>query len=468
MRRPSPLTLLYAVGLFFSDLVAFGLAMRLAHALRVLNDPLAAAIVGPFAAMELAQVVYAGSLILVVFLERLYLPRRGSSRVDSLFSVFVAVSKSMLLGIALCAVLQIAVTPPRMMLLYMWLLGTLSIWVGRMLIDSVVRWLRSRGLDQERVLIVGSDEPAQIVLDKIRHAPELGYRVVGFADLDDHAALAGSAPLLGTLTDIAALLRTHDIGEVIIAQPALLHQQTLDIVSVCARERVNVKLVPDVLQIMSTEVTTSDLTGLPLMRVRDIALRGWNLAAKRAMDLVLSLFALVLLSPLMMLVALFVKLTSPQGPVFYTQERVGLDGRPFQLIKFRSMRTDAEVDSGPVWTSPDDQRRTWVGTLIRRFSVDELPQLVNVIVGEMSLVGPRPERPHFVEQFKRIIPRYSERHNEKAGMTGWAQVNGLRGQTSIDERTKYDIFYVEHWSLTFDVKILLRTIGTVIRDRNAY
>jgi exopolysaccharide biosynthesis polyprenyl glycosylphosphotransferase len=305
-------------------------------------------------------------------------------------------------------------------------------------------------------------------LDKIRGVPQLGYKVVGFVDVDDPGAVPTSLPLLGTLSDVVPLLSKHDIGEVIIAQPSLTHQQTLDLVSACARQRVNVKVVPDVLQIMSSEVSTSDLTGLPMMRVRDITLRGWNLALKRTMDLSLSAIGLVLLSPFLMLVALFVKLTSPAGPVFYTQERVGLDGRPFHLIKFRSMRVDAEAETGPIWAQPNDERRTWIGSFIRRFSVDELPQLVNVLVGEMSLVGPRPERPHFVEQFRRIIPRYAERHNEKAGMTGWAQVNGLRGQTSIDERTKYDIFYVEHWSLAFDIKILLKTLAAVIRDRNAY
>jgi lipopolysaccharide/colanic/teichoic acid biosynthesis glycosyltransferase len=166
--------------------------------------------------------------------------------------------------------------------------------------------------------------------------------------------------------------------------------------------------------------------------------------------------------------ALLVKLTSPRGSVLYVQERVGLDDKPFYMIKFRSMRPDAEVESGPVWTVPNDPRRTPLGEIIRRFSLDEFPQLINVLLGEMSLVGPRPERPEFVAQFANRVPRYRERHMEKAGMTGWAQVNGLRGQTSIVERTEYDLFYVETWSLAFDVKILLKTLAAVIRDRNAY
>jgi len=199
-----------------------------------------------------------------------------------------------------------------------------------------------------------------------------------------------------------------------------------------------------------------------------VALRGWKLAVKRTMDVVVSALLLVLLSPFLMLLALLIKLES-KGPVFYTQVRVGLDGRPFEMIKFRSMRVDAEQDTGPVWATEDDPRRTRLGAFLRKTSLDELPQLINVLVGDMSLVGPRPERPVFVDQFRQVVPRYMERHKEKAGMTGWAQVNGLRGDTSIVERTKYDLYYIENWSLLFDLKILLRQFVNVFRkDRNAY
>jgi exopolysaccharide biosynthesis polyprenyl glycosylphosphotransferase len=219
---------------------------------------------------------------------------------------------------------------------------------------------------------------------------------------------------------------------------------------------------------MAREVETSELTGLPLMRVRDVALRGWTRFLKRALDVAVSWSALVLLSPFLLLLAFLVKLTSPHGPILHVQERVGLDGRPFFMLKFRSMRPDAEADTGPVWAVPNDPRRTRIGAFIRRFSLDEFPQLINVLLGEMSLVGPRPERPEFVAQFAGMVPRYAERHMEKAGMTGWAQVNGLRGQTSVLERTEYDLFYIETWSLAFDIKILLKTLAAVIRDRNAY
>jgi exopolysaccharide biosynthesis polyprenyl glycosylphosphotransferase len=223
-----------------------------------------------------------------------------------------------------------------------------------------------------------------------------------------------------------------------------------------------------VFHLVVREVGVSELSGLPMLRVRDVNLRGWNLLVKRVLDIVLSAVLLILLSPVMILVAIAVKLTSPGGPVFFIQERVGVDGRRFACVKFRSMHVDAEAKTGPVWALPGDQRTTTLGAWLRRYSVDELPQLVNVLLGDMSLVGPRPERPYFVEQFRQFIPRYEKRHQEKAGVTGWAQVNGLRGQAPIEERTMYDLFYVEHWSPAFDLKILIQTVAAVIRGRNAY
>jgi len=219
---------------------------------------------------------------------------------------------------------------------------------------------------------------------------------------------------------------------------------------------------------MAGGLTVDDLNGMPLLSVRDVALRGWKLSLKRAMDVVGAFAGLVALSPFMTLTALLIKLESP-GPVFFCQERMGLDGHPFPMIKFRSMRADAEKH-GPGWTTENDPRVTRMGRFMRRTNWDEIPQLINVFWGHMSLVGPRPEQPYYVQKFREFIPRYMERHREKAGMTGWAQVNGLRGDTSILERTKYDLWYVENWSLWLDVKIVLRTMIQTFfgRNRNAY
>ncbi|MBA3533140.1 MAG: exopolysaccharide biosynthesis polyprenyl glycosylphosphotransferase [Ardenticatenales bacterium] len=225
------------------------------------------------------------------------------------------------------------------------------------------------------------------------------------------------------------------------------------------------KVFPDLFQFMAGEMTIGDLNGLPLLTVRDIALQGWKLGVKRLVDMLLSGMALVALSPLMLLIAILIKLESP-GAVFFTQERMGLDARPFRLIKFRSMRQDAERHA--TWTTENDPRVTRLGRFIRKTSIDELPQFINVLLGEMSIVGPRPEQPQYVEQFQQSIPRYMDRHREKAGITGWAQVNGLRGDTSIYERTKYDLWYIENWSLTLDFKIMLRTAVKMLFDRSAY
>ncbi len=226
-------------------------------------------------------------------------------------------------------------------------------------------------------------------------------------------------------------------------------------------------MVPDMLELMTSRIRIQEIEGIPFIKLKDIPMTTWNRVLKRGFDAVISTIAIIVTIPLMALIAFIIKLTSP-GPVFYIQERVGLDGVSFFLFKFRSMRVDAEKSTGPVRNTKENSRATTIGKILRRTSLDELPQLFNVFLGQMSIVGPRPERPFFVEQFKSEIPKYLERHRVKTGMTGWAQVNGLRGDAPIDERTKYDIYYVENWSLVFDIKIILKTIRAVIFAKDAY
>jgi len=313
---------------------------------------------------------------------------------------------------------------------------------------------------------VGTGDVGRMIVQKIQSNPGLGYEVAGFVTTDGQNEMPLGAPVLGQAGDLAPIINEHQVDEVIIALPEATHQEILMLISECERGKVTIKVFPDVFQIMASQVSIGDLGGLPLLTVRDIALRGWRRMAKRLMDIVGAACVLILLSPLMMLMAVLIKLDS-RGPVFYAQERMGLDARPFQMLKLRSMRQDAEV-SGPGWTVKDDPRATRLGRLIRRVNVDELPQLINVLVGEMSLVGPRPERPVYVNQFRRSIPRYMDRHWEKGGITGWAAVNGLRGDTSIAERIKYDLWYIENWSLLLDIKILVRTLFNIFRSPNAY
>jgi len=227
-----------------------------------------------------------------------------------------------------------------------------------------------------------------------------------------------------------------------------------------------VRLVPDLRHAFRLNPSVEDFDGMPVVLVTDSPEQGWNAVLKRSFDLVCSAFGLVVTAPLMLTLAVLVKLDSP-GPVFYTQERVGLNGRRFRMIKFRSMRADAE-SQGAGWTTKDDPRRTRLGEVMRRLSLDELPQLWNVLVGDMSLVGPRPERPVYVDQFRASIPRYMLRHHVRAGLTGWAQVNGLRGDTPLERRIEYDLYYVKNWSLALDVRIILMTFARVFRDASAY
>jgi exopolysaccharide biosynthesis polyprenyl glycosylphosphotransferase len=423
-----------------------------------------------YAGMLLIQ---AASIVIVFFFYRLYHQRRAVSRVDELYAVFGAVSIGAMMSVAITAltfknsVLDLDFS--RAMIIYAWLLTIALVTLGRLIHNWVLGRARAAGWGRDRVLIVGTGEVAQMILQKIQWSPWLAYEIVGLV-----AKNGGNHPpesvlgeqVLGFTEDLPRLIDEHGVNEVIIALPEASHQETLNIIALCDRSTISVKVFPDVFQFIAGQVGIDDLGGLPLLSVRDVALRGWKLTVKRGVDVVGSMAAMVLLSPLMLLVAVLIKLESP-GPVFYVQERMGLDAHPFSMLKFRSMRQDAE-QNGPGWTRPNDPRRTRLGALMRRLNIDELPQFINVLIGDMSLVGPRAERPVYVDQFRKSIPRYMDRHREKAGITGWAQVNGLRGDTSITERTKYDLWYIENWSLLLDFKILIRTVLQFFSDRNAY
>jgi len=475
--------LLFTISLVVLDIADIAWAFYLAYRLRQwIKWPAPPLNIGPFHNYVGMMVVQVLAMLVVFFFYRLYHRPRALSSIDEFYSLFGAVSVGTILAIALSSLTfknsALELDYSRGMILYAWVLTIVLAGIGRFAHGRVQQALQARGLGGARVLIVGTGEVGQMILQKILYLPGLGYEVMGFVDGDDPSTVSEAAsehrlenvmgvPVLGRIGDIPSLIDGHSIDEVIVALPEASHEEILTIISLCERGKVSIKIYPDVFQIIAAQVSIDDLGGLPLLTVRDIALRGWRLTLKRVVDLIGSAIGLVVLSPLMLLVAALVKLDS-QGPVFYAQVRMGLDAKPFWMIKFRSMRTDAEAETGPVWATEDDPRRTRLGAFIRRFSIDEWPQFINVLLGEMSLVGPRPERPVFVEQFKRSIPRYMDRHREKAGLAGWAQVNGLRGDTSIAERTKYDLWYIENWSLLLDFKIILKTIFNAFTSRNAY
>jgi exopolysaccharide biosynthesis polyprenyl glycosylphosphotransferase len=355
----------------------------------------------------------------------------------------------------------------RGMVVYAWLLTVILVSVGRLVYGAVAGVLRARGIGEERVLIVGAGDAGQQMVRRAQTSPRLGYRILGFVDDLPGVDRIRGAPLLGAFDDLGAIIDRYDITEVIIARPDADQHELLELIDGCLDRQITIQIFPSAFQIMASEVHLADLNGLPLLTVRDTALRGWRLSLKRAVDVLVASVMLVLVSPLMLLLAVLIRLDSP-GAVFYVQERMGLDARPFPMLKFRTMHANAEAETGPVWATADDPRKTRLGAFLRRTSLDELPQFINVLLGDMSIVGPRPERPVFVREFQQEIPRYIHRHREKAGITGWAQVNGLRGDTSIEERTKYDLWYTEHWSLWLDFKIMLKTLLQAIHDPNAY
>jgi exopolysaccharide biosynthesis polyprenyl glycosylphosphotransferase len=463
---------LFTFMLLVSDLVMIALAFVLAYWLRrsvAFPPPVNIAPFSDYVAMMVIQLI---TMVAVYFFARLYDVKRTMPGLDEFYRIFAATSVGVIATIAFTAFLfknsTLELDFPRVMVVYAWFLTVVLVTAGRTALILLRNLLRRRGLWVDRLLIVGTEDVGRMILQKTRQMPRLGYTVVGFVDGDtENGQEIMGVPVLGGVEDLPDLIERHDIDEVIIGRPDLSHQEMLALISRCESGQVGIKIFPDLFQIIATELSIGDLGGLPLLMVRDVALRGWRLTLKRGVDLVGSAAALVVLSPVLVMTALGIKLDS-RGPAFYAQERMGLDARSFWCLKFRSMRTDAEKD-GPGWTTENDPRVTRLGRFMRRFSIDELPQLINVLMGEMSLVGPRPERPVYVEQFRRSIPRYMDRHREKAGLTGWAQVNGLRGDTSIAERTKYDLWYIENWSLWLDFRIMLRTLADIVgRNRGAY
>lgn len=462
------------LSLFLTDALALVLAFLGAYQLRDITGHVGAASQPPRETSALLIAIATGVILAVFAVSGHYRRQRAASRMDQAYRIVSQVALGLLLAIATTSlVVGRDFVYSRQMVVYGWVFAIVAVTAGRFVHTSVVGALRARGVASDRLLIVGAGQTGRLVLDKVRRSPQLGYQVLGFVrhappgeDLDGEV---DGAPVLGLTSDLARIAEEQTADEIIIALAGVPHEEILEMVYAVTDLPVSVRVYPESFRLLTSDsLSIGDLNGLPTVSVRRIGLRRFDRAIKRAMDIVVSATVLVLFAPLMLLIALVVKLTSP-GPVFFAQERVGQDGRAFQLLKFRSMPVDAEKESGPVWAVRDDPRPTRFGRVLRRYSLDELPQFINVLLGEMSVVGPRPERPYFVEQFSQMIPAYMARHHEKSGVTGWAQVNGLRGDTSIEERTRYDLYYVENWSILFDLKIMVKTIFHIFRaDSNAY
>jgi Undecaprenyl-phosphate glucose phosphotransferase len=356
----------------------------------------------------------------------------------------------------------------RVVMVYFGLLGCFFLVFFRLAIRNALRALRKNGFHQRRVLIIGEGEWVETVIHKLNRFPELGFQVVGvLVNAPSQSTLVGGKEVLGHFMDVGKIVKSHQIEQIFIALPRSESSELDHILNAIKDEPVDIQLVPFVMDFITLGCEVEDFDGIPLVSLNDSPLYGWGAFLKRITDVLFSILLIIVLSPILLILGIFVRLSS-KGPIFFTQERMGLDGQTFQMYKFRSMKMDAETKSGAVWATENDSRRTWFGMFLRTTSLDELPQLWNVLKGNMTLVGPRPERPVFVEQFKREIPNYMLRHKVKAGMTGWAQVNGWRGNTSLRKRIEFDLYYIKHWSYLFDLKILLLTLWRGFINKNAY
>jgi len=339
----------------------------------------------------------------------------------------------------------------------------------RNLIRQVLHCMRGKGYNQKHVLLIGYSRAAEGFIDRVRANPEWGYQVYGV--LDDNTKPGKEyqgVKVLGEISQLESILALNTLDEIAITLGLGEYAKLETIVASCEKSGVHTKFIPDYNNVIPTRPYTEDLQGLPVINIRNVPLNHpLNKGIKRTVDILGALVGIILFSPIMLVTAVLIKLTSP-GPLIYCQERVGLHNRPFKMYKFRSMEVQSPAAEKNKWTTPGDSRVTAIGRFIRKTSIDEMPQFFNVLRGEMSLVGPRPERPFFVERFKEEIPRYMIKHQVRPGMTGWAQVNGYRGDTSITKRIEHDLYYIENWTMGLDFKILFLTFFKGFINKNAY
>jgi Undecaprenyl-phosphate glucose phosphotransferase len=415
----------------------------------------------------------------VLYFHGLYQLKRGRSRIDEFFAILfsVLIASALLLGATLYVRVYYKYQPDvapmweysqGVMALFI-VLDVLALNAGRSALRAYLKRMWTAGYNVRRVLVAGAGELGQQVAQTILAHRELGFRLVGFVD-DAAPALKhrGGIPVLGTLDQATQVAAAHGADQLYVALPLDEHAKLLRLIKNVSNECVDIKVVPDLVQYATVKAVLEDLDGIPIISLSEVPLRGWNSMVKRVMDVVVGAAALLVLMPGFALVAVLIKWRGGRGPVLLRQERMTLDGKTFQIYKFRTMVHNAEENTGPIWASAEDPRRTSVGIWLRRFNLDEFPQLLNVVLGDMSLVGPRPERPPFVQQFREHIPQYMLRHRVKSGITGWAQVNGWRGNTSIEKRIEYDLYYIENWSLLLDVKILILTLFRGFGQKHAY
>ena len=400
--------------------------------------------------VELGDLVRAVAFVVVVLVVfPFFLPRDSAAQINPEHDNIREISRWVMVAFALSSIVVVA--------------------TARVLVRKILWELREHGRNLRYVLVVGAGKLGQQVVERIHRNPWTGFSVVGYVDdnPDRQGKMFFDVPVVGTTADLSSVIRENNVDQVFVALPFNEVQKLKPITDMLATEMVELRVVPDLTGLVSLNTQIGDFDGLPVVSIRESPLYGWNCVVKRGFDVVGSVAALAILAIPMMVIAILVKRTG-KGPVFYRQERMGLDGRTFEMLKFRTMRVGAESQTGAVWAKRDDPRRTRIGAFLRRTSLDEIPQFLNTLAGHMSIVGPRPERPVFIEEFKKSVPRYMLRHKMKAGITGWAQVNGWRGNTSLEKRIQYDLYYIENWSLWLDIRIMFLTIFSRKTYQDAY
>lgn len=401
--------------------------------------------------------------VLVIFsaLNGLYVRRNNTSYWQEFYRVILSVSTTILI-LVVTIFLSKTLFFSRLILAFTWIFAIALIIFGRICVGGLEKMMLWFGIGKRNIVIIGNGAINKLVVAELNGRKSAPYKIVGLIKTSDSAA-DSKYKIVGKLEDLNKIITDNQIDEIILTDTDLPEKQMVKIIQSCSDHQIDLKYVPDVVKMMTLNFQPDLVGSIPVMKLKKIPLDGWGRITKRIIDVILSLVSLVILSPLLLIVAILVKITS-RGPVIYKQERIGRDEKNFFVYKFRSMYINNKKNDA--WTTEKNEKRrvTIIGGFLRQTNIDEIPQLVNILRGEMSFVGPRPEQPQFVEKFEAEIPEYFRRHRVKSGLTGWAQVNGLKGDTSISERVRYDMYYIENWSLVFDFKIIIKTIGLLIYE----
>jgi len=407
--------------------------------------------------------------LFALFLNRQYRSWRGRTLVDQILSLYSGLGLGAILILAAISVTQTGLLYSRLTISYSVVVCAVGMTLERFVLRELETWLRRRGVGTERVLMVGTGSTSELLIRRMNMFPQYGYLCCGVADDErDVGSEFAGVPVVGRPADLPRLTRLLQTSKCFFAMPSARREELVDLVKLCEDQHIDFRLVPDLLELMSARTDAESIDGLPLIGVRRRRVGVVSRAVKRLVDVVASALALAIASPFLLCVAAAIKVTSPGGPVLFRQERIGRYREPFTVFKFRTMIPDAEAKTGPVVALPGDPRVTPLGRFLRRSSIDELPQLINVLRGDMSLVGPRPQPTFFDLRYSVEVPHYLERQYVRPGLTGWAEVNDLRGSAPIVDRTLYDVYYVENWSLVMDLKIILLTAVRLTTHRHAY